>query len=282
MRTERAGVVARGLGKVRSWSIRAKERALGQPIVETHNSLPLPPPHLRHAVANSEDVAWFLQAGAEGAACLREVLEKSGIVFNDLGAVLDFGCGVGRVLRHLADPTGPALHGTDFNREMIAWCAASLPFALFQVNDLKGPLAFENESFELIYAFSVFTHLAEPSQIAWIEELRRVLRPGGHLVLTLHGEHYLPQLSAADQRRFLSGQLVVVGRRREGRNDCAAFHPEAYVRQTLARGLDVVDFLPRAARGNPWQDVYLLRKGEIPGARGSGFTTKAQRTQREI
>jgi SAM-dependent methyltransferase len=260
MRTERAGAVARGVNRVRLWSIRAKERALGLPACETHNGLPLPPPHLRHAVANSEDVAWFLHAGAEGAACLREVLEKNGIRFNDLGAVLDFGCGVGRVLRHLADSNGPGLHGTDFNREMIAWCAPSLPFARFHLNDLKGPLAFESGRFDLIYALSVFTHLAETSQITWIEELRRVLRPGGYLFLTTHGEHYLSQLSAADQQRFRGGRLVVVGRRREGRNDCAAFHPEDYVRQTLAQGLDVVDFLPRAARGNPWQDVYLLRK----------------------
>jgi SAM-dependent methyltransferase len=211
-------------------------------------------------VANSEDVAWFLHAGLEGAACLREVLEKNGILFDDLGAVLDFGCGVGRVLRHLAERTGPELHGTDWNPEMIAWCVANLPVARFHVNDRNGPLAFESATLDLIYAFSVFTHLAEPSQVSWIAELRRVLKPGGHLLLTTHGEHYLPQLAESDQQRFRTGQLVVEGPRREGSNGCAAFHPEAYVRDRLARGFEVVDFLPRAARGNPWQDVYLLRK----------------------
>jgi SAM-dependent methyltransferase len=264
MRTGHAGVVARGINKVRSWSIRATQGRRSRPIEATHNGLPLPPPHLRHAVANTEDVAWFLHAGAEGAACLCEVLEKNGIRFDDLGAVLDFGCGVGRVLRHLAVRTGPELYGTDANPELIGWCAANLPVARFHVNDRNGPLAFESARFDLVYALSVFTHLAEPSQRSWMDELRRVLKPGGHLLLTTHGEHYLSQLAESDQRRFRSGRLVVKGLRREGSNDCAAFHPEAYVRQTLARGFEVVDDLPRGARGNPWQDVYLLRKARVP------------------
>jgi SAM-dependent methyltransferase len=215
-------------------------------------------------VANSEDVDWFLHAGAEGAACLREVLEKNGILFDDLGAVLDFGCGVGRVLRHLAEGTGPELHGTDWNPEMIVWCVLNLPVARFHVNNRNGPLGFESATFDLVYALSVFTHLAEPSQMSWIAELRRVLKPGGHLLLTTHGEHYVPQLAERDQQRFRTGRLVVLGPRYEGSNGCAAFHPEAYVRRMLASGLEVVDFLPRGARGNPWQDVYLLRKGSVP------------------
>jgi hypothetical protein len=32
------------------------------------------------------------------------------------------------------------------------------------------------------------------------------------------------------------------------------------VRRTLAAGLEVVDFVPEGALGNPRQDVYLLRK----------------------
>jgi SAM-dependent methyltransferase len=211
-------------------------------------------------VAGTEDVTWFLDSGAEAARGVRAVLGQNGLALESLHSVLDFGCGVGRVLRHWKGLSGPALHGADANPDLIAWCRANLPFARFQVNGLDGGLAAGNVSFDFIYALSVFTHLSEPLQRFWIDELARVLRPGGYLLLTTHGAHYLGRLSPEERDRFRAGRLVVHGSRGEGSNDCAAFHPEPYVRETLARGLDVQDFRAEGALGNPRQDVYLLRK----------------------
>ena len=61
---------------------------------------------------------------------------------------------------------------------------------------------------------------------------------------------------------LLLSSRVVVASERAGSNACAAFHPETYVRGTLApaAGLEVVDFVPEGATGNPRQDTYLLRK----------------------
>ncbi len=213
-----------------------------------------------HLVAASEDVSWFLESGALAASSMCRLLEKNGIVLESLGAILDFGCGAGRVLRHWETLRGPSLHGTDYNPDLIAWCTRNLPFARFRVNGLGSGADYPDETFDLISALSVFTHLAEPRQSFWIEELTRVLRPGGHLFLSLHGEHYLPQLCEVDRERFRDGSLVVVNSRREGSNNCAAFHPESYVRGTMARGLNVVDFVPEGALGNPRQDAWLLRK----------------------
>jgi hypothetical protein len=41
---------------------------------------------------------------------------------------------------------------------------------------------------------------------------------------------------------------------------CATYHPPAFVRDHLAAGYRVVDFVPEGAKGNPWQDYWLLRK----------------------
>ncbi|MCB0829234.1 MAG: class I SAM-dependent methyltransferase, partial [Solirubrobacterales bacterium] len=56
------------------------------------------------------------------------------------------------------------------------WQAAGLP-----------PLGLEHESFDLIYAVSVFTHLADES-LPWLIELHRLLKPGGRLIATYMGE----------------------------------------------------------------------------------------------
>ena len=47
---------------------------------------------------------------------------------------------------------------------------------------------------------------------------------------------------------------------RPGSNVCGAYHSEAYVRERLSEGFEVVDFVEEGALGNPWQDLWLLRK----------------------
>jgi len=220
----------------------------------------IPPPHLVFLVSGRHDVGWFLCSGKLGARSLRDILLKNGIDIAAFASILDFGCGVGRVLRHLPALTGARLFGCDYNKRLIAWCRANLPFAAFSISKAEERLEYNDNSFELIYALSVFTHFTEAQHRFWIDELRRILRPGGYLFVTMHGKHYEDQIPANLRKNFRDGELVVVKPDRAGQNICAAFHPEKYVRDELARGWEVVDFVERGAAGNPLQDVYLLRK----------------------
>jgi SAM-dependent methyltransferase len=219
----------------------------------------VPPPHLISLVAGVRDSGWFLTSGKLGAQALHDVLLKNSVEIARFESILDFGCGLGRVLRHLPDLTEARLSGCDYNRRLIAWCRANLPFAEFSINKLEGRLKYDDRSFDFTYALSVFTHLTASQHKFWIDELRRILQPGGYLFLTTHGKHYEQQIPEELRIRFHDGELVVVKPDRAGENACAAFHPEKYVRDELARGWDVVDFVERGALGNPLQDVYLLR-----------------------
>jgi SAM-dependent methyltransferase len=234
-------------------------RTLGAP-----DGLPIPPASLRILVAASPEIAWFLDSGRHGAESIRTILEQNGVTLGRAGPVLDFGCGCGRVLRHFA-ALGDAVHGTDLNPKLVTWCRRHLPFGHFETNPSEPPTAFEDGQFGLVYALSVFTHLPESLQAAWIQELRRVLRPGGHLVFSTHGSRYVAELRPEDRERFAAGQLVVRRDDRPGSNVCGAYHPEAYVRQHLARGFTVVDFVPEGAAGNPWQDLWLLQRAPRAG-----------------
>lgn len=191
---------------------------------------------------------------------IHDVLRRNGVAADALKSILDYGCGCGRVIRHWPFDGAARLFGTDQNPRLIEWCQHHLPFASFDVNDLRPPLRYGNEAFDLVYALSVFTHMTEDLQLLWMEELRRVLRPGGYLLMTTHGASYLNQLDPAQQAEFRSGQLVVRNTEFAGSNECGAFHPEQYVREKLIDGFEVLDFVPEGAKGNPTQDVYLLRK----------------------
>ena len=83
-------------------------------------------------------------------------------------AVLDFGCGCGRIIRHWKDLKGPVIYGSDYNPQLVEFCRRALPFARFSVNRLRSPLDYEDSTFDFIYAISVFTHLEEGDEDFWI------------------------------------------------------------------------------------------------------------------
>lgn len=192
-----------------------------------------------------------------------------------MDGILDFGCGCGRVMRRWAGLSN--VHGCDVSAEAVAWCRANLPFARFATNGPVPPLPYADEAFEFIYALSVFTHLVEGQQRAWMRELRRVLKPGGLLLITTHGAGYVGQLSAEERAHYDVGDLVVRWPGMAGLSLCAAFHPEAYLRGPFSDGFEVLEFIPERAPINPPQDATLLRKNRgqsalsraAPGSCGS-------------
>jgi SAM-dependent methyltransferase len=103
--------------------------------------------------------------------------------------VLDWGCGHGRVIRHF-DEVGPnmELHGVDIDGENAAWAAQHLPRVRAIHGPLMPPLRYAMGTFDLVYGISVMTHLTESVQKAWVEELERIIRPGGLALLTFAGD----------------------------------------------------------------------------------------------
>jgi SAM-dependent methyltransferase len=221
---------------------------------------PLPAGHLIYLIAQHRNTDIFLRTGEVSTRQIRELLSRNGVELERLEAILDFGCGVGRVIRHWKTLSGPEVHGTDYNPVLIDWCRQHLTFARFQCNPLAAELSYEDAKFDFIYALSVFTHLPEKLADAWLTELCRVLKPGGHLYLTTHGAHYFSGRSAAEQAKLARGELVVVATDRAGSNACAVFHPESYVREHWTKQFKVIDFRAGQTGLAAEQDAWLLQK----------------------
>jgi ubiquinone/menaquinone biosynthesis C-methylase UbiE len=151
---------------------------------------PLPPARLRFRVAENANVLNFFTVGMRTAERLQEAMAYAEFELWDGAAALDFGCGCGRTLLWLVRKYPQVRwHGADVDAESIDWCRASLPGGVFSVNGPLPPLPYPDGSFDLIYGVSVFTHLSEEHQRAWLPELRRVLRPGGLLLLSFHSKN---------------------------------------------------------------------------------------------
>jgi SAM-dependent methyltransferase len=235
----------------RLWELKASLRGRR---VTAGDGLPLPPRRLMVRVAMTADADWFLRSGRAGYDGIGGHVDLERV-----GAVLDFGCGCGRVTRYFHDFDGE-IAGSDLSSEAIEWCRDNLEFGSFVTNGIAPPLVFDDESFDLVYALSVFTHLTGDLQLAWRDELRRVLRPGGTVLFTTHGTSYLPRLEPNERDAFERGELVVRWGEVAGSNLCSAYHPERYLRDTFAQGFEFLELVPEGARGNPTQDLVLLQK----------------------
>jgi len=226
------------------------------------SNLPVPPSSLRYLVAGEEDISWFIHAGKLGAETVIDLLKSNNIIFDANSSVLDFGCGCGRVIRHLKDNQSFKLYGTDCNEFAIKWSRKNLGFASFEVNKLSPPLVYADKSFDLIYAFSIFTHLSETIQLEWISEFKRVLKPSGYILISVHGDTFLesnPILDSAEINLYKQGQLVTKQVENVGSNFCNVFHPQEYVTSFLAKDFKLIQFVAGGAKGNPPQDAYLLQ-----------------------
>jgi SAM-dependent methyltransferase len=237
---------------------------------ESAEGIPVPPPLLRVRVtgAHAERDVWLAE-GATDAELIGAMLRRNGSPLEQMDAMLDFGCGCGRVARHWAGLDGPAIHGADVSRRAVRWCQRNLGFMRTVRCGPVPPLEYGDATFDFVYALSVLTHLPEESGRAWLHELVRILKPGGLLLFTVHGERFIHTLGAADQERFHRGEFVAAERPAVlvGTNSYASFHPPRYVREQLLPAVDVelVEAVYEDPRGGgltpvPVQDNYLLRR----------------------
>jgi SAM-dependent methyltransferase len=171
----------------------------------SQSGLPVPPAILRYRVSELIPVEPFLRIGEGCAILMRQLAYEMGIDLTKAGRVLDFGCGCGRTIRWFlpdaADPeySGVEFHGVDVDAQAIAWCKEHLHGGHFSANPLLPPLSYPPEFFDVIYCFSVFTHLDEAMQDLWLAELGRILKPGGLLLMTVHAESAVEILDEAQK-----------------------------------------------------------------------------------
>jgi SAM-dependent methyltransferase len=76
------------------------------------------------------------------------------------------------------------LTGVDIDEKCIRICRDAMPYARFVKSDIEPPLPFEAATFDIVYAYSVFSHLAQDASYRFLFEFARVLKAGGLAVFT--------------------------------------------------------------------------------------------------
>lgn len=111
--------------------------------------------------------------------------------------ILDFGCGWGRIIRFFLRDMDPSnIYGCDCVDDMIEICKKTNQWCNFFKSNTYPPLNIEPGYFDIIYAYSVFSHVSEDAQKKWLSEFHRILKPGGILILTTRRFDFIDQIEA--------------------------------------------------------------------------------------
>lgn len=230
------------------------------------DGLPIPPVRLRWATGPAELDAYF-RAHPDGQTqhLVRFIADNAAAAPGPY-RVLDFGCGIGRVVRQLRplhDGAGVRIYGTDINEPMMHWCSTNLQFAIFAANGPRPPLDLTPSCLDLVFALTVFTHLSIDQQAAWIDEFSRILSPGGLLYFTTRGSSFAAWLNPHERAAFDAGHPVIRHGDRAGipstYHDCLTWHPHAFVQHDLGRAWQQVEFRP--GRENE-MDTHIYLKSQ--------------------
>jgi ubiquinone/menaquinone biosynthesis C-methylase UbiE len=96
--------------------------------------------------------------------------------------VLDLGCGAGTFTAIAARSGARSVIGVEIARAALTRARRDHPELDFRQIAASGPLPFDDNQFELVWASEVIEHIADTA--AWLSEVRRVLVPGGRVALT--------------------------------------------------------------------------------------------------
>jgi SAM-dependent methyltransferase len=153
---------------------------------------PLPPRRIRERVTVDYVGDWF-PSSEYSAERLHAMLERAGARLEDMERVLDFGCGAGKVIAILRG-SGPELHGCDIDDASIEWLRRTYPDLHVFNNAFDPPLHYPDAHFDLVWAWSVLTHLEAHRQRAWVAEWARIIKPGGLLLATFRSPRELERV----------------------------------------------------------------------------------------
>jgi ubiquinone/menaquinone biosynthesis C-methylase UbiE len=205
----------------------------------------------------------------DGALAAKEILKwTEAYIPQEMPTILDWGCGTGRIIQHLHQFHPYALlYGADTNPDMIAWDQKQINDVYFTAIANTCPTTFPLNYFDLIYGISVFTHLSATMQTQWIQELARITKPGGILLVTTMGLHYEKQLLKSEKTKLIENGIVEKEFRANkllqiGNRNYAVYETAAYFEAMIKEHFTVLQYFEGLSNPDKFggQDLWILQK----------------------
>ena len=112
----------------------------------------------------------------------RDILQYAGL--QDGMSLLDLGCGSGRLAKALGSSMKVGFIGLDVVQSLLDYARSISPPNYRFVLNRALSIPCDTSSIDMACAFSVFTHLLHAESYIYLEDIRRILKPGGRLVFS--------------------------------------------------------------------------------------------------
>jgi len=225
---------------------------------------PMPKPVDREGYATEENSDRYWSSGAADWRNVSDAIDRH-MEWSEPFQLLDFGCASGRFLRHAFTQSEKAnvnCWGCDLAPANINWIRRHLPKEIeCLVNSSDPKLPIEDDVFDIVTAFSVFTHI-DHQEVDWLLELKRITKPGGLLYLTIHNDATWKRVPtrAATLRQFehqnkfeenlkidpsmfsepMPKERFAFFKDREAVYNCNVWHTDQYIRRAWGKHLEIV------------------------------------------
>lgn len=142
-----------------------------------------------------------------------DALARAGSPLSADARVLDFGFGWGRIARcFMRDVPLDHIHGVDVDPDFVDLTRKAFASERFEVCPPFPPTGLPSASYDLVVAYSVFSHLAPKAAHAWMEEFARLLKPGGVVAFTTRHSSFFDYCAWAATQQTDNGYLAALGR----------------------------------------------------------------------
>lgn len=200
------------------------------------------PSSLLRYTCGYEDEDEFLRSGSEIKTMFDLALRNHlGLAFEACRNVLDFGCGCGRVLRHVR---AERVFGCDSHAGCVSYCRASFEHASCYRNAERPPLIYRDDAFDLVLAFSVFSRMPLELEEVWLAELTRVGAPSCAYLISVHGdwliEHLGVERAVADKSGFHFSRGQAGSPHGYSGSSEISYHTSEYISREWSRYFDIV------------------------------------------
>jgi SAM-dependent methyltransferase len=162
---------------------------------------------------------------------IRRIVAQQNRPFDEKTTLLDFACGYGRNVRFFMKDIYPGnLYASDVRADSIDLCRSTFSDVeeqkkrvKFDINKPFPPFKYKAKTFDIIMAYSLFSHLSEDAHLAWLKEFLRVLKNDGLLFLTIRQQSFLTLLNSISGDKNISeyNKMLV-------KNFCSSFVQERF------------------------------------------------------
>jgi len=137
----------------------------------------------------SGNIFTYYNSGISSYLPIATMAEKYGLDLRESNLnILDFGCGVGRLLLHFNRIYNSNNYfACDIDDTSISFVSKNYSNVECYTNDYFPPLKYNDAKFDMVYSLSIFSHINIDDQIEWLKELSRVTKSGGYLFLSIEG-----------------------------------------------------------------------------------------------